>query len=101
MLSKELELTLNLAFKDAKEKSYEFITLEHLLLYLLDNYSASRVLQACNANLVKLKEELINFIKETSPIIPANDIHRETQPTLAFQRVLQRAVFQAQSSGKD
>jgi len=101
MLSKELELTLNLAFKDARDKSHEFITVEHLLLYLLDNYSAGRVLQACNVNLPRLKEELTNFIEETNPVIPPNDQHRETQPTLGFQRVLQRAVFQVQSSGKE
>jgi ATP-dependent Clp protease ATP-binding subunit ClpA len=101
MLSKELELTLNLAFKYAKDKNHEFITVEHLLLYLLDNYSAGRVLQACNVNLVKLKAELSSFIEETNPVIPSTDLHRETQPTLSFQRVLQRAVFQVQSSGKD
>lgn len=101
MLSKELELTLNLVFKDAKDRCHEFITIEHLLLYLLDNYSAGRVLQACNVNLPRLKEELTNFIEETNPVISANDINRETQPTLAFQRVLQRAVFQVQSSGKE
>jgi ATP-dependent Clp protease ATP-binding subunit ClpA len=101
MLSKELELTLNLAFKDVREKCHEFITVEHLLLYLLDNYSASRVLQACNVNLPRLKNELTNFVEETNPVIPPNDRHRETQPTLGFQRVLQRAVFQVQSSGKD
>lgn len=101
MLSKELELTLNLAFKDARDKCHEFITVEHLLLHLLDNYSASRVLQACNVSLQQLKEELTNFIEETTPIIPITDNHRETQPTLGFQRVLQRAVFQVQSSGKE
>ena len=101
MLSKELELTLNLAFKDARDKCHEFITVEHLLLHLLDNYSASRVLQACNVSLQQLKEELTNFIEETTPIIPITDHHRETQPTLGFQRVLQRAVFQVQSSGKE
>lgn len=101
MLSKELELTLNLAFKDARDKNHEFITVEHLLLHLLDNYSASRVLQACNVSLSQLKQELTNFIEETTPIIPITDSHRETQPTLGFQRVLQRAVFQVQSSGKE
>ncbi|MGD0465710.1 MAG: ATP-dependent Clp protease ATP-binding subunit ClpA [Gammaproteobacteria bacterium] len=101
MLSKELELTLNLAFKDARDKSHEFITVEHLLLHLLDNYSASRVLQACNVSVQQLKEELACFIDETTPIISSNDNHRETQPTLGFQRVLQRAVFQVQSSGKE
>ena len=94
-------MTLNLAFKDAKDKCHEFITVEHLLLYLLDNYSAGRVLQACNVNLSRLKEELSNFIDETNPVISQNDQHRETQPTLGFQRVLQRAVFQVQSSGKE
>ena len=101
MLSKELELTLNLAFKDARDKCHEFITVEHLLFHLLDNYSAGRVLQACNVNIQQLKEELMGFIEETTPVIPANDHHRETQPTLGFQRVLQRAVFQVQSSGKE
>ena len=101
MLSKELELTLNLAFKDARDKSHEFITVEHLLLHLLDNYSASRVLQACNVNIQQLKEELTCFIDETTPVISQHDNHRETQPTLGFQRVLQRAVFQVQSSGKE
>lgn len=101
MLSKELELTLNLAFKSARDKSQEFITVEHLLLHLLDNYSASRVLQACNVNIGQLKEELSDFIDETTPIISSNEHHRETQPTLGFQRVLQRAVFQVQSSGKE
>jgi ATP-dependent Clp protease ATP-binding subunit ClpA len=99
MLSKELEFTLNLAFKEAREKRHEFMTVEHLLLALLDNASATEVLRACSADIERLKRELVAFLEETTPLLPANDL-RETQPTLAFQRVLQRAVFHVQSSGK-
>ena len=99
MLSKELEFTLNLAFKEAREKRHEFMTVEHLLLALLDNVSASEVLRACGADIERLKQELAAFLEETTPLLPPNDL-RETQPTLAFQRVLQRAVFHVQSSGK-
>lgn len=100
MLNKELEFTLNLAFKDAKEKRHEFITVEHLLLSLLDNPSASNVLHACETNIESLRHNLIDFIDATTPKIPAEDLKRETQPTLGFQRVLQRAVFHVQSAGK-
>ncbi len=99
MLDKELEQTLNDAFRDAREQRHEFMTVEHLLLALLDNPSASRVLKACGANLNSLHSELIKFIQENSPIIEEGE-DRETQPTLGFQRVLQRAVFHVQSSGK-
>ncbi len=99
MLSKELELTLNDAFKEAREKKHEFLTVEHLLLALLDNPTASEVLKACGADIDALRNDLTRFLEETSPLIPAED-QRETQPTLGFQRVLQRAVFQAQSAGK-
>ena len=99
MLDKELEQTLNDAFQDAREQRHEFMTAEHLLLALLDNPSASRVLKACGANLNSLHNELIKFIQENSPIIDEGE-DRETQPTLGFQRVLQRAVFHVQSSGK-
>jgi ATP-dependent Clp protease ATP-binding subunit ClpA len=99
MLSKELEFTLNLAFKEAREKRHEFMTVEHLLLALLDNPTAAEVLKSCGADLDKLKKELSGFLDETTPLLPAND-NRETQPTLGFQRVLQRAVFHVQSSGK-
>jgi len=101
MLSKELEITLNLAFKEAREKRHEFMTVEHLLLALLDNAAALDVLRACNANIEPLRAELLNFINETTPLIPPSDYHRETQPTLGFQLVLQRAVFHVQSAGKD
>jgi ATP-dependent Clp protease ATP-binding subunit ClpA len=100
MLSKDLEITLNLAFKDARNKRHEFMTVEHLLLALLDNEIAASVLQACGADLTKLRRDLTSFIDSTTPLIPVNDEDRETQPTLGFQRVLQRAVFHVQSSGK-
>lgn len=100
MLNKELEFTLNLAFKEAKEKRHEFMTVEHLLLSLLDNPSAGNVLQACDANIEAIRRDLIEFIDETTPRIPEDDLERETQPTLGFQRVLQRAVFHVQSAGK-
>ncbi|WP_043527260.1 ATP-dependent Clp protease ATP-binding subunit ClpA [Litchfieldella xinjiangensis] len=100
MLSKELELTLNTAFTVARSKRHEFMTVEHLLLALLDNASAADVLRACGANLDKLRTDLQDFINSTTPLIPEDQGDRETQPTLGFQRVLQRAVFHVQSSGK-
>lgn len=100
MLNKHLETTLNNAFKEAREKRHEFMTVEHLLLSLLENPEASSALKACAAPQDKLKNELDQFIEETTPIIPEDDNDRETQPTLGFQRVLQRAVFHVQSSGK-
>lgn len=99
MLSKELEVTLNLAFKEAREKRHEFMTVEHLLLALLDNPTAAKVLRACGADLNQLRRQLTDFIQESSPLLP-DDEDRDTQPTLGFQRVLQRAVFHVQSSGK-
>lgn len=101
MLSKELEITLNLAFKGARDKRHEFMTVEHLLLALLDNLAAVEVLRACHANIDQLRLDLVAFVDETTPLIPPNDQHRETQPTLGFQRVLQRAVFHVQSAGKE
>ncbi|ROQ20457.1 MULTISPECIES: ATP-dependent Clp protease ATP-binding subunit ClpA [Marinimicrobium] len=100
MLSKDLEITLNLAFKGARSKRHEFMTVEHLLLALIDNESAANVLRACGADLGQLRKELIEFVDSTTPLIPEDDTERETQPTLGFQRVLQRAVFHVQSSGK-
>jgi ATP-dependent Clp protease ATP-binding subunit ClpA len=99
MLSKELEFTLNHAFKEAREKRQEFMTVEHLLLALLDNPTAAAVLRACGADLERLKRDLTDFLDETTPLLAPHD-PRETQPTLGFQRVLQRAVFHVQSSGK-
>ena len=100
MLSKELETSLNYAFKDARERNHEFMTVEHLLLALLDNNAAAEVLRACGANIDRLRKELRDFLDETTPLLPPND-DRGTQPTLGFQRVLQRAVFHVQSSGKN
>lgn len=100
MLSKDLEVTLNLAFRDARSKRHEYMTVEHLLLALLDNEAAATVLKACGANLDELRSDLSSFVDETTPLIPSSDMERETQPTLGFQRVLQRAVFHVQSSGK-
>jgi ATP-dependent Clp protease ATP-binding subunit ClpA len=99
MLSKELEFTLNLAFKEAREKQHEFMTVEHLLHALLGNPSAVEVLRACGADIEKLKQDLTRFLDETTPLLTQDDA-RETQPTLGFQRVLQRAVFHVQSSDK-
>lgn len=100
MLNKDLEVSLNLAFRQAKEFRHEFMTVEHLLLALLDNPSATDALSACGADMQKLKKELHDFIVDTTPVIPVGEEERETQPTLGFQRVLQRAVFHVQSSGK-
>jgi len=100
MLNKELEYTLNTAFRDASDKHHEFMTVEHLLLALVDNSSAASVLNACGADLSQLKKELAAFLDETTPVLSTEDA-RETQPTLGFQRVLQRAVFHVQSAGKD
>ncbi|MBB71372.1 MAG: ATP-dependent Clp protease ATP-binding subunit ClpA [Legionellales bacterium] len=100
MLSKELEFTLNLAFKEAREKRHEYMTVEHLLLALLDNASATNVLRAAGSDIENLRELLTDFIDETTPRIPEEETDRETQPTLGFQRVLQRAVFQVQSAGR-
>lgn len=99
MLSKELEFTLSQGFKQAREKLHEFMTIEHLLLALLDNPTAAEVLRACGADADQLRKDVTSFIDETTPLIPEED-NRETQPTLGFQRVLQRAVFHVQSSGK-
>ncbi len=98
MLSKELEFTLNLAFKEAREKRHEFLTVEHLLLALTDNPTAVNVLKACGTDLAQLKKDLEAFLEETTPLLPPND-SRETQPTLGFQRVLQRAILHVQSAG--
>ena len=101
MLNKELESSLNSAFARARDKRHEFMTVEHLLLALLDNEAARETLQACQADIEVLKQELDTFIDQTTPLIPENDETRETQPTLSFQRVLQRAVFHVQSSGRN
>ena len=100
MLNKELESTLNSAFKVARNKRHEFMTVEHLLLAMLDNQDASDVLTACGVEVKKLSSSLVEFINSTTPLLNVEDEERDTQPTLGFQRVLQRAVFHVQSSGK-
>ncbi|EOB2575232.1 Clp protease N-terminal domain-containing protein, partial [Vibrio fluvialis] len=100
MLNKELESSLNGAFARARDKRHEFMTVEHLLLALLENDAAKEALLACQADIDTLRRELDTFIDQTTPLIPENDETRETQPTLSFQRVLQRAVFHVQSSGR-
>jgi ATP-dependent Clp protease ATP-binding subunit ClpA len=100
MLSKDLEHTLNDAFRGARAKRHEFMTVEHLLLALLDNNDAIKVLKACGADIGNLRGDLVEFVDATTPLIPEEESERDTQPTLGFQRVLQRAVFHVQSSGK-
>ncbi|MEG9414123.1 ATP-dependent Clp protease ATP-binding subunit ClpA [Vibrio cholerae] len=100
MLNKELESSLNGTFARARDKRHEFMTVEHLLLALLENDAAREALLACQADIDVLRRELDTFIDQTTPLIPKNDETRETQPTLSFQRVLQRAVFHVQSSGR-
>ena len=100
MLSKDLEVTLNEAFRDAKAKRHEFMTVEHLLLALLNNAVALDVLEKVGADVERLRNDLKEYIESTTPLIPAGDADRETQPTLGFKRVLQRAVFHLQSSGR-
>lgn len=99
MLDRELEFSLNMVFKDAREKRHEFVTVEHLLMALITNPSAANVLRACGADLDRLRAELDGWLDGNTPRIPPRDA-RETQPTLGFQRVLQRAVFHVQSSGR-
>lgn len=99
MLSTELEFTLNQAFAEARASQHEFMTIEHLLLALLDNPSAAEVLRACAADFELLRNDINEFIEDTTPRLPLNDA-RDTQPTLGFQRVLQRAVFHVQSTEK-
>lgn len=99
MFSKSLEQCLNDAFNQARQKRHEFITVEHLLLCLLDDPEAESVLAACGADLERLRTGLDIFIKETTPHMPI-DSNRDIQPTLSFQRVLQRAIYQAQSTGR-
>ncbi len=99
MIAQELEVSLHMAFVEARQKRHEFITVEHLLLALLDNPSAQEVLKACAAKVDELKKSLAEFIEQHTPIV-AGDGEVNTQPTLGFQRVIQRAILHVQSSGK-
>jgi len=99
MIAQELEVSLHMAFVDARQKRHEFITVEHLLLALLDNPSASEVLKACAAKSDELRKSLTEFIEQHTPTV-AGEGEVDTQPTLGFQRVIQRAILHVQSSGK-
>ena len=99
MFSKDLEVTIGHCYKQAREQHHEFMTVEHLLLALTENQSALGALRACGVDLPRLTLELERIIAETVPVLPQGD-ERDTQPTLGFQRVLQRAVYHVQSSGR-
>ena len=99
MIAQELEVSLHMAFMDARQKRHELITVEHLLLAMLDNPSASEVLNACGAKIDKLRSDIAGHIEEHTPIVSGSD-DVDTQPTLGFQRVIQRAMLHVQSSGK-
>ena len=99
MIAQELEVSLHMAFMDARQKRHELITVEHLLLAMLDNPSASEVLNACGAKIEKLRSDIAEHIEEHTPIVSGSE-DVDTQPTLGFQRVIQRAMLHVQSSGK-
>ena len=98
MIAQELEVSLHMAFVEARQQRHEFITVEHLLLALLDNPSAAEVLRACSANIDDLRKSLVTFIKDNTPQVAGTD-DVDTQPTLGFQRVIQRAIMHVQSTG--
>ncbi|MCA3643338.1 MAG: AAA family ATPase, partial [Methylobacterium sp.] len=98
MIAQELEVSLHMAFMEARQKRHEFITVEHLLLALLDNPSASEVLKACVVDIEDLRKTLAEFVAEHTPVVNGENV--DTQPTLGFQRVIQRAILHVQSSGK-
>jgi ATP-dependent Clp protease ATP-binding subunit ClpA len=98
VISQELEVSLHMAFVEARQARHEFITVEHLLLSLLDNPSAAEVLRACAANVDDLRRNLRNFVNDNTPVIPGTE-DADTQPTLGFQRVIQRAIMHVQSTG--
>jgi ATP-dependent Clp protease ATP-binding subunit ClpA len=98
MIAQELEVSLHMAFVEARQQRHEFITVEHLLMALLDNPSAAEVLRACSANVDDLRKSLAQFIKENTPTVGGTD-EVDTQPTLGFQRVIQRAIMHVQSTG--
>ena len=98
MIAQELEVSLHMAFVEARQQRHEFITVEHLLMALLDNPSAAEVLRACAANIDDLRKNLSGFIKENTPTVSGTE-EVDTQPTLGFQRVIQRAIMHVQSTG--
>jgi len=100
MFSKELELSISQAYQEAREKRHEFLTVEHMLLALLDNASALSILSACEADIVGLETDIRKVLEDTVPVLEDDD-GRDTQPTIGFQRVLQRALYHVQSAGKE
>ena len=100
MFSKELELSISQAYQEARESRHEFLTVEHMLLALLDNASALSILSACGADVAGLEKDLRKILEDTVPLLEGED-SRDTQPTIGFQRVLQRALYHVQSAGKD
>ena len=99
MLSSELEFCLNEAFQRARDRRHEYMTVEHLLLAILDIPKVHEILKACDSNVTELRRQLAECVDEQTPLLPDDD-ESDVQPTLGFQRVLQRAVFHVQSSGK-
>ncbi|MDT8322021.1 MAG: Clp protease N-terminal domain-containing protein, partial [Xanthomonadales bacterium] len=100
MFSKELELSISQAYQEAREQRHEYLTVEHMLLALLENTSALGILSACGADVAALEKDIRKVLEDTVPMLPADD-SRDTQPTIGFQRVLQRALYHVQSAGKD
>src|SRR5210317_1442170 len=100
MFSKELELSISQAYQEAREKRHEFLTVEHMLLALLDNASALSILSACGADVAALEGDIRKVLEDTVPLLEDDD-GRDTQPTIGFQRVLQRALYHVQSAGKE
>jgi ATP-dependent Clp protease ATP-binding subunit ClpA len=101
VLSRDLELSLNMAFQDARNRGHEFMTVEHLLLALLDNQAAIDVLRGVGGDLFSLRDQLSEYIGVTTPVVSEDQVDHQVQPTLGFQRVLQRAIFHVQSSGRE
>src|SRR5512144_2005095 len=99
MIAQELEVSLHLAFVEARQKRHEFITVEHLLLAMLDNPSAAHVLRACGADIEELRAVLVQHIETHTPVVPGTG-EVDTQPTVGFQRVIQRAILHVQSTNK-
>ncbi|MCK9201537.1 MAG: ATP-dependent Clp protease ATP-binding subunit ClpA [Gallionella sp.] len=99
MIAQELEVSLHLAFVEARQKRHEFITVEHLLLAMLDNPSAAQILRGCNVNITELRQVVATFVEQNTPIVPG-DGEVDTQPTVGFQRVIQRAILHVQSANK-
>ncbi len=99
MIAQELEVSLHMAFVDARQKRHELITVEHLLLAMLDNASAAQVLRSCSVDIEELRQVVTSFIDQHTPTVPGDE-EVDTQPTVGFQRVIQRAILHVQSTQK-